>query len=99
MRAEGRKSAPTAVGMNSADEIKHLFSDNDKTKKIFKEIKKKMNNLCKSYLNRFILDDIYNYFINDIIPLKSFQIFNEKIKNIFKSHGIPGNINNKNEKI
>ena len=43
-------------------------------------IKKNIKNYYTSYLRRNILNKIYDYFINGIVPKISFRIFNEKIK-------------------
>lgn len=68
--------------------------NDDKINKTFKEIKttflkeqnfinsiqSKIKSFCTNYLKRYILDDIYLNFINILIPILSFQSFNEKIK-------------------
>ena len=79
---------------NVFNDIKKLVFENDKTKRIFKEIKEKTTNFCFSYLKRCILDDIYNYLIDDIIPIISFGIFDEKIKNFLQEEELQIKKNN-----
>ena len=43
-------------------------------------IKNSIKNYYIIYLRRCIFKEIYDYFINSIIPKISFRIFNEKIK-------------------
>ena len=68
--------------------------NDDKINKVFKEIKttflkeqnfidsiqNKIKSFCTNYLKRYILDYIYLNFIDILIPILSFQAFNEKIK-------------------
>ena len=57
-------------------EVKNFFERGGK----IDIIENKSKSFFSSYLKRYMLNEIYNYFISNIIPKISFQIFNEKIK-------------------
>ena len=71
---------------------------NDNIEKVFEEIsnfftskkgllelsKKNIKDFCHKYLNQCILHYIYDYFIIDIIPQISFNIYNKKIEKYLK---------------
>ena len=78
---------------NIFNEVKNFFGGGDK----IEMIENKSKSFCRSYLKRYILNEIYNYFINNIIPKISFQIFNEKIKELLLEKEKTDDIKKKNE--
>ena len=61
------------------NEIEKYFSSNKKN--FFESIKTKIKTYFIDYLKRYILNSIYNNFIDVIIPLLSSIIFEQKIEN------------------
>ena len=64
------------------NEVEKYFLQNDKINKFFNSIKLKMKSFFFDYLKRFVLNNIYNYYVDVIIPILSFKLFEQKIENI-----------------
>ena len=84
----------------SKQKIENIFSE---VKNFFERVGKidtienKSKSFCSGYLKRYMLNEIYNYFINNIIPKISFQIFNEKIKELLLEKEKSDDIKKKSE--
>ena len=78
---------------NIFSEVKNFLERGDKIDMIENNSK----SFCRSYLKRYILNEIYNYFINNIIPKISFEMFNEKIKEFLLEKEKTDDIRNKSE--
>ena len=61
------------------NEIEKYFLPNKKT--FFESIKMKIKKFFNNYLKRYVLNSIYNNFIDIVIPELSSEIFDQKIKN------------------
>ena len=64
------------------NEVEKYFLQNDKINKFFNSIKLKMKSFFFDYLKRFVLNNIYNNYVDVIIPILSFKLFEQKIENI-----------------
>ena len=64
------------------NEVEKYFLQNDKINKFFNSIKIKMKSFFFDYLKRFVLNNIYNNYVDVIIPILSFKLFEQKIENI-----------------
>ena len=61
------------------NEIEKYFLSNKKT--FFETIKMKIKNYNIDYLKRYVLNTIYNNFIDNVIPILISDIFDQKIIN------------------
>ena len=78
---------------NIFSEVKNFFEKGNK----IEMIENKSKSFCSNYLKRYYLNEIYNYFINNIIPKISFEMFNEKIKELLLEKEKSDDIKKKSE--
>ena len=68
---------------NIFDEISTFFTSKQESLNLTKN---KTKDFCKNYLKKSILHYIYDYFILEIIPRISFNIYNKKVEKYLKKY-------------
>ena len=68
---------------NIFDEISTFFTSKQESLNLTKN---KTKDFCKNYLKKSILNYIYDYFILEIIPRISFNIYNKKVEKYLKKY-------------